>query len=81
MKSRRAAWAVKAVAFIILGPVASFISVALADEPFIQADVYNALYEVYSQCDDDFGQPRSEFITEKLEHGSGQIRVTLGSGV
>ena len=48
---------------------------AEADESFIQADVYNALYEAYIQCDDDFGQSRSEFITEKLEHDSGQITI------
>ena len=48
---------------------------AQGDEPFIQADVYNALYEAYVQCDDNFGQSRSEFITEKLEHDRGQISI------
>jgi len=48
---------------------------AQEDGLFIQADVYNALYEVYVQCDDDFGQSRSEFITEKLEHDSGQVTI------
>ena len=48
---------------------------AQEDELFIQADVYNALYEAYVQCDDDFGQSRSEFITKKLEHDSGQITI------
>lgn len=48
---------------------------AQEDEPFFQADVYNALYEAYIQCDDDFGQSRSEFITEKLEHDSGKITI------
>jgi hypothetical protein len=75
MKNRRVSLADKAIAFIMLGPVASLFSVALGDEPFIQADVYNALYEAYVQCDDDFGQSRSEFITEKLEYGSGQITI------
>jgi hypothetical protein len=75
MKNRRVSWAGNAVAFIILGPVASFLSVAQGDEPFNQADVYNSLCEAYAQCDDDFGQSRSEFITEKLRHGSGQITI------
>ncbi len=48
---------------------------AQEDEPFIQADVYNALYEAYVQCDNNFDQTRSEFITEKLEHDSGQITI------
>ena len=48
---------------------------AQEDELFIQADVYNALYEAHVQCDNDFGQSRSEFITEKLEHDSGQITI------
>ena len=47
------------------------------DERFVQADVYNALYEAYIQCDADFGQSRSEFITEKLELDSGQITIVL----
>jgi len=86
MRNRRVHWADNAIAFIILGPVASFLSVALGDEPFIQADVYDSLYESYVQCDDDFGQSRSEFITEKLEHGSGQITIAslkkiLGSNI
>ena len=53
----------------------SISSHAQEDEPFIQADVYNALYEAYVQCDADFGQSRSEFITEKLENDSGQISI------
>ena len=48
---------------------------AQEDEVFIQADVYNALYEAYVQCDDGFDQTRSEFITEKLEQGSGEISI------
>ena len=48
---------------------------AQEDEPFIQADVYNSLYEAYVQCDDDFGQTRSAFITEKLEQSSGEISI------
>jgi hypothetical protein len=44
-------------------------------EPFIQADIYNALFEAYVQCDDGFDQTRSEFITEKLEQGSGEISI------
>ena len=48
---------------------------AQGDEPFVQADVYNALYEAYVQCDDHFGRSRSEFITEKLQLGRGRITV------
>ena len=36
------------------------------NEPFIQADVYNVLYEVYVECDDDLDLSRSEFITDEL---------------
>lgn len=36
-------------------------------EPFIQADVYDALYEAQVQCDDNLDQSRSEFITEMFE--------------
>ena len=46
-------------------------SVAQGNEPLIQADVYNALYEAYVQCDDNLDQSRSEFITDKLERGRG----------
>lgn len=48
---------------------------AQEDELFIQADVYNALYEAYVQCDNNFDRSRSEFITEKLDHDSGQITI------
>lgn len=48
---------------------------AQKEELFVQADVYSELYEAYIQCDADFDQSRSEFITEKLEHGSGQITI------
>jgi len=48
---------------------------AQEDGLFVQADVYKALYEAYVRCDDDFGQSRSEFITEKLERDSGQITI------
>lgn len=75
MKNRRVPRTIKVIVFIILGPVATFVLAALGDEPFIQADVYDSLYDAYIQCDDDFGQSRSEFITEKLEHGSGQITI------
>jgi len=37
------------------------------NEPFIQADVYDALYEAHLQCDDNLDQSRSEFITEMFE--------------
>ena len=37
------------------------------NEPFIQADVYNALYEARVQCDDNLDQSRSEFITDMFE--------------
>ena len=48
---------------------------AQEDEPFIQANVYNALFEAYVQCNDGFDQSRSEFITEKLEQSSGEISI------
>lgn len=37
------------------------------NEPFIQADVYDALYEAQVQCDDNLDQSRSEFITTMFE--------------
>ena len=67
MKSRRVLLVVSAVSVIW--------SVALGDERFIQADVYDALYHAYVECDSDFRQSRSEFITEKLEHDAGQITI------
>lgn len=60
------------ILLLVSNPIA-----AQGDEPLIQADVYNALYEAYVQCDDHFGQSRSEFITEKLQLGSGRITVAL----
>ena len=62
----------------IMAPIlllASVVSNAQKDERFIQADVYNALYDAYIQCDADFGQSRSEFITEKLGNDGGQITI------
>lgn len=59
-------------------PISLFLSVASnaqEDERFVQADVYNALYDAYIQCDADFGQSRSEFITEKLENNGGRITI------
>ncbi len=41
------------------------------NEPFVQADVYDALYEEQVQCDDDLDQSRSEFITDELERNAG----------
>ena len=46
-------------------------SISQGNESFIQADVYNVLYEAYVQCDDNLDQSRSEFITDKLERGRG----------
>ena len=46
-------------------------SIAQVSDPPIQADVYNALYEAYAQCDDNLDQSRSEFITDKLERDGG----------
>ena len=40
------------------------------NEPFVQADVYDALYEAQVQCDDDLDQSRSEFITDELERNA-----------
>ena len=37
------------------------------NEPFVQADVYDTLYEAQVQCDDSLDQSRSEFITEMFE--------------
>jgi len=59
-------------------PISLFLSVASnaqEDERFVQADVYNALYDAYIQCDADFGQSRSEFITEKLGNDGGRITI------
>jgi hypothetical protein len=46
-------------------------SIAQGNEPLNQANVYNALYEAYVQCDEDLDQSRSEFITDKLERDGG----------
>lgn len=75
MKNRRLTRAVRTITFIILVSVTNFLSAALGDEQIIQADVYNSLYEAYVECDEEFGQSRSEFITAKLELGSGQITI------
>jgi len=48
-------------------------SVAQGNEPLYQADVYDSLYEAYIQCDDNLDQSRSEFITDKLERGGGDL--------
>ena len=40
-------------------------------KPFIQADVYNALYEARNHCDDNLDQSRSELITEMFERYRG----------
>ena len=48
------------------------------NEPFIQADVYNALYEAYVQCDDDLDLSRSEFITDEFERNAGN-RLSMES--
>ena len=53
----------------------SVVSNSQNDQPFIQADVYNSLYDAYIQCDADFGQSRSEFIIERLENVHGQITI------
>ena len=58
---------------LLILPLVALSSNAQQDEPFIQADVYYALFEAYVACDESFDQPRSEFITEKLEHDSGEI--------
>lgn len=47
---------------------------APADEPFLQADVYDALYSAHVQCDDDLDLSRSEFITNEIErNGSNRL--------
>jgi len=46
-------------------------SIAQGNEPLIQADIYNALFEAFVQCDDNLDQSRSEFITDKLERDAG----------
>ena len=46
-------------------------SILLGDETLIQADVYDALFEAYVQCDDNLEQSRSEFISDKLERDGG----------
>jgi hypothetical protein len=60
---------------------------AQGNEPFIQADVYNALYEAHVQCDDNLDQSRSEFITDMFERYRGNrvsielLRKLLGHNV
>ncbi len=52
----------------------SFVAVpsnAHGNEPFSQADVYNALYEAHVECDDNLDQSRSEFITDMHERNGG----------
>ena len=49
---------------------------AQGNEPFIQADVYNELYEARVQCDDNLDQSRSEFITDMFERNRGN-RVSI----
>jgi len=44
---------------------------APGNEPFIQADVYNALFEAHVQCDDNLDQSRSEFIIDMFERNRG----------
>ena len=49
---------------------------AQGNEPFIQADVYNALYEANVQCDDNLDLSRSEFITDEFDRNGGS-RVSM----
>ncbi len=49
---------------------------AQGNDPFIQADIYNALYEARVQCDDNLSLSRSEFITEMFERYRGN-RVSM----
>ena len=51
-------------------------SISQGDEPFIQADIYNTLYEAHVQCDNDLDLSRSEFITEMFERYRGN-RVSM----
>jgi len=47
-------------------------------EPFNQADVYNALYEAYAECDEDLDQSRSDFISDELErNGANRLSMEL----
>ncbi len=47
-------------------------------EPFNQADVYNALYEAYAECDEDLDQSRSEFISDELErNGANRLSMAM----
>jgi hypothetical protein len=51
---------------------------AKENEPFNQADVYNALYEAYAQCDEDLDQSRSEFIADEIErNGANRLSMEL----
>ena len=61
--------------FPAVSAIAVFCSSALGDDQLVQADVYDALYHAYVECDSDFRQSRSEFITEKLQHDAGQISI------
>lgn len=48
------------------------------NESFIQADVYDALYEAYAQCDDDLDLSRSQFITNEFErNGSNRLSMDV----
>ncbi len=51
-------------------------SIAQGNEPFIQADVYNALYEANVQCDGNLDLSRSDFITSEFERNGGN-RVSM----
>lgn len=44
---------------------------ASQEEPQLQADVYNELYEAHLKCEKDFSQTRSEFIVEMFERNRG----------
>lgn len=59
-----------ALSLLVLS-LAAVPSNSVGNELSIQADVYNALYEAFVQCDDDLDQSRSEFITDEFERNSG----------
>lgn len=75
---RQSSWADMARSFLIVVPILLLLSKyssAQNDAQIVQADVYNALYEAYVECDPAFSQSRSEFIVEKLKSAKGRFSI------
>jgi hypothetical protein len=63
-RDERINWRASSLLVILL---VAALSSGQTDEPFVQADVYDALYEAHVQCEEDLDQSRSEFITDMFE--------------